>query len=43
MADDCMGLAHQVAYSSMLAFFPAVAFLLGRRATSGPDAAGAAL
>jgi membrane protein len=29
MADDCMGLAQEVAYSSMLAFFPAVAFLLG--------------
>ena len=29
MADDCMGLAQQVAYSSMLAFFPAIAFLLG--------------
>jgi len=29
MADDCMGLAKQVAYSSLLAFFPAVAFLLG--------------
>ena len=29
IADDCMGLAQQVAYSSMLAFFPAVAFLLG--------------
>jgi membrane protein len=29
LADDCMGLAQQVAYSSMLAFFPAVAFLLG--------------
>jgi membrane protein len=29
MADDCMGLAQQVAYSSMLAFFPAVAFVLG--------------
>jgi membrane protein len=27
--DDCMGLAQQVAYSAMLAFFPAVAFLLG--------------
>jgi membrane protein len=27
--DDCMGLAQQVAYSSLLAFFPAVAFLLG--------------
>jgi membrane protein len=29
MEDDCMGLAQQVAYSSMLAFFPAIAFLLG--------------
>jgi membrane protein len=29
MADDCMGLAQQVAYSSLLAFFPAVAALLG--------------
>ena len=29
MADDCMGLAQQVAYSSLLAFFPAVAFLIG--------------
>jgi membrane protein len=29
MADDCMGLAQEVAFSSMLAFFPAVAFLLG--------------
>jgi membrane protein len=29
IADDCMGLAQQVAYSSLLAFFPAVAFLLG--------------
>lgn len=29
VADDCMGLAQQVAYSSMLAFFPAIAFLLG--------------
>jgi membrane protein len=29
IADDCMGLAKQVAYSSILAFFPAVAFLLG--------------
>jgi membrane protein len=27
--DDCIGMAQQVAYSSMLAFFPAVAFLLG--------------
>jgi membrane protein len=29
LADDCMGLAQQIAYSWMLAFFPAVAFLLG--------------
>ena len=29
MKDDCMGLAQEVAYSAMLAFFPAVAFLLG--------------
>lgn len=29
LADDCMGLAQEVAYSALLAFFPAVAFLLG--------------
>jgi membrane protein len=29
MADDCMGLSQQIAYSSLLAFFPAVAFLVG--------------
>jgi len=29
LADDCMGLGQQVAYSSLLAFFPAVAFILG--------------
>jgi membrane protein len=29
MADDCMGLAQAVAYSWMLAFFPAIAFFLG--------------
>ncbi len=29
LADDCMGLAQQIAYSSLLAFFPAVAFVLG--------------
>jgi membrane protein len=27
--DDCSGLAQQVAYSSLLAFFPAMAFLVG--------------
>jgi membrane protein len=29
MADDCMGLSQQVAYSSLLAFFPAMAFIVG--------------
>lgn len=29
MADDCMGLAKQVAYSSLLAFFPAIVLLVG--------------
>jgi membrane protein len=29
LRDDCMGLSQQIAYSSLLAFFPAVAFLLG--------------
>jgi membrane protein len=29
MADDAMGLSQQVAYSSLLAFFPAVAFVIG--------------
>jgi membrane protein len=29
LAHDCMGLAQQIAYSWMLAFFPAVAFFLG--------------
>ncbi len=28
MADDCMGLSQQIAYSSLLAFFPAVVFLV---------------
>ena len=27
--DDCMGLSQQVAFSSLLAFFPAVVFLVG--------------
>ena len=27
--DDCTGLAQQIAYSSLLAFFPAMAFLVG--------------
>ena len=29
LADDCMGLAQQIAYSSLLAFFPAIIFLVG--------------
>ena len=29
LADDCMGLAQQVAYGSLLAFFPSVVFLVG--------------
>jgi membrane protein len=29
MADDCMGLSQEVAYSALLAFFPTVAFILG--------------
>ena len=29
VADDCMGLAQQVAYSSLLAFFPTVILLIG--------------
>lgn len=29
MRDDCMGMAQQVAYSSLLAFFPALIFLVG--------------
>ena len=29
MKDDCMGLSQQVAYSSLLAFFPAMAFVVG--------------
>ena len=29
LADDCTGLAQQIAYSALLAFFPAVIFLVG--------------
>ncbi len=29
LGDDCMGLAQEIAYSSLLAFFPAVIFLVG--------------
>jgi membrane protein len=29
LSDDCMGLSQEVAYSALLAFFPAMAFLVG--------------
>jgi membrane protein len=29
LKDDCMGLSQQIAYSALLAFFPAMAFLIG--------------
>jgi membrane protein len=29
MANDCMGLSQEIAYSALLAFFPTVAFILG--------------
>ena len=29
LADDCMGLAQQIAFSSLLAFFPAVILVIG--------------
>ena len=29
LADDCLGLAQQVAFSSLLAFFPAMILLVG--------------
>jgi membrane protein len=37
-ADDCMGLAQQVAFNSLLAFFPAVILLIGLLGLIGPDA-----
>jgi membrane protein len=37
MADDCMGLANQVAFSSILAFFPALIFLIGLLGLMGED------
>ena len=35
--DDCMGLANQVAFSSILAFFPALIFLIGLLGLFGED------
>ena len=36
--DDCMGLAQQIAFSSLLAFFPAIVFLIGLLGLFGEDA-----
>lgn len=38
LADDCMGLAQEVAYSSLLAFFPAVILVIGLLGVIGPGA-----
>lgn len=37
MADDCMGLSQQIAFSSILAFFPALIFLIGLLGLFGED------
>jgi membrane protein len=38
MADDCMGLAQEIAYSSLLAFFPSVILVVGLLGLFGPGA-----
>jgi membrane protein len=38
LADDCMGLAQQVAFSALLAFLPTVILLIGLLGLLGPDA-----
>jgi membrane protein len=38
MADDCLGLAQEVAFSSLLAFFPAVILAVGLLGLVGPGA-----
>ena len=38
LADDCMGLAQQVAFSSLLAFLPTVALLIGLLGLFGTSA-----
>jgi membrane protein len=38
LADDCLGLAQEVAFSSLLAFFPAVILLIGLLGLIGPSA-----
>jgi uncharacterized BrkB/YihY/UPF0761 family membrane protein len=35
--DDCIGLSQQIAYSSLLAFFPAVAFVVGALGLFGAE------
>jgi membrane protein len=38
LADDCMGLSQQIAFSSLLAFFPSVILLVGLLGVIGPGA-----
>ena len=38
VADDCLGLAQQIAFASILAFFPALIMLIGLLGLFGPDA-----
>ena len=38
LADDCLGLAQQVAYSALLAFFPSVILVVGLLGLIGPGA-----
>jgi membrane protein len=38
LADDCMGLAQEIAYSSLLAFFPSVILVVGLLGLFGPGA-----
>jgi membrane protein len=38
LADDCLGLAQQVAFSSLLAFFPSVILVVGLLGVIGPGA-----
>jgi membrane protein len=38
LADDCLGLAQQIAFSSLLAFFPSVILLVGLLGVIGPGA-----
>ena len=38
LADDCLGLAQQIAFSSLLAFFPSVILVIGLLGVIGPGA-----